>query len=104
MASKREEILMIDEACKLYSEAIEKIVKARALFNACGIVPCSGISADETLSDEDIGCNVQIYKGINKLSHLTAASLYSRNSDDPEDKAVKMKLGNLYFLQVSPNK
>lgn len=103
MGSQREEILMINEACKLYSEAIEKIVQAKALFKACGIVACQGISDDATLSDEDVGCNVQIYKGINKLSHLTATSLYSRNINDPEDKSVKMKLGNLYFLQVSPD-
>ena len=102
MGSQREEILMINEACKLYSEAIEKIVEAKALFKACGIVACQGISDDATLSDEDVGCNVQIYKGINKLSHLTATSLYPR-INDPEDKSVKMKLGNLHFLQVSPD-
>lgn len=103
MGSQREEILMINEAYKLYSEAIEKITEAKALFKACGIMACAGISDDATLSNEDVGCNVQIYKGINKLSHLTATSLYSRNINDPEDKAVKMKLGNLYFLQVSPD-
>lgn len=103
MGYQREEILIINEACKLYSEAIEKIVKAKALFKTCGIMACQGISDDATLSDEDVGCNVQIYKGINKLSHLTATSLHSRNINDPEDKAVKMKLGNLYFLQVSPD-
>lgn len=103
MGSQREEILIINEACKLYSEAIEKIVKAKALFKTCGILACAGISDDAALSDKDVGCNVQIYKGINKLSHLTATSLHSRNINDPEDKAVKMKLGNLYFLQVSPD-
>ena len=101
MGSQREEILMINEACKLYSEAIEKIVEAKALFKACGIVACQGISDDATLSDEDVGCNIQIYKGINKLSHLTATSLYPRNNS--EDKSLKMKLGNLHFLQVSPD-
>ena len=103
MGSQREEILMINEACKLYSEAIEKIVEAKALFKACGIVACQGISDDAALSDEDVGCNVHIYKVINKLSHLTATSLYPDNTNDPEDKSVKMKLGNLYFLQVFPD-
>ena len=82
MGSQREEILMINEACKLYSEAIEKIVEAKALFKACGIVACQGISDDATLSDEDVGCNVQIYKGINKLSHLTATGPSKKHMEE----------------------
>lgn len=100
----RAEMLMVNEACKLYSEAIEKIVQAKALFKECGIIPCSGIHTDETLSDEDVGCNIQIYKGINKLANLTGASVYPRSINDPEDKAVKMKLGNIQFLQLTPDK
>ena len=61
---------MVDNACKLFSEAIEKTREAKRLLHLCGIECCDGLNVDEIPDWKPYACNVQLYSGIKKLSGI----------------------------------
>lgn len=57
---------MVDNACKLFSEAIEKSREANRLLHLCGIECCGSLNVDGKIYSN----NVQLYSGIKKMSGI----------------------------------
>ena len=53
---------MVDNACKLFSEAIEKAREAQRMLHLCGIECCASLNVDGQIYSN----NVQLYSGIKK--------------------------------------
>lgn len=95
---------MVDNACKLFSEAIEKAREAERMLHLCGIECCSSLSFDEIREWDTNYSNVQLYSGIKKMSNITGAEPEFRHTYYDESKVDKsrcyIQYGGITFLQV----
>lgn len=91
---------MVDDACKLFSEAIEKAREADRLLHLCGIECCASLNVDRQLYSN----NVQLYSGIKKMSGIigTEPEFRSKYFDDSKiDKSrCYINYGGITFLQL----
>lgn len=95
---------MVDNACKLFSEAIEKAREAERLLHLCGIECCSSLTFDEIRGLDTYYSNVQLYSGIKKMSNIIGTDHEFRNTFYDESKVDKsrcyIQYGGITFLQV----
>ena len=95
---------MVDDACKLFTDAIEKAREARRLLHLCGIECCNGLGFDEIRDWEIHYSNVQLYSGIKKMSNITGTDPEFRPEYYDESKADKsrcyIEYGGITFLQL----
>lgn len=91
---------MVDDACKLFSEAIEKAREAHRLLHLCGIECCSSLNVDGEL----YSYNVQLYSGIKKMMGIIGTEPEFRTTYYDESKVDKsrcyIQYGGITFLQV----
>ena len=95
---------MVDDACKLLTEAIEKTREAKWLLHLCGIECCNSLSFDEIRDWEIHYSNVQLYSGIKEMSNITGAEPEFRPEYFAESKVDKsrcyIEYGGITFLQL----
>ena len=91
---------MVDNACKLFSEAIEKAREANRLLHLCGIECCASLNVDGQLYSN----NVQLFSGIKKMSGIIGAAPEFRSTYYDESKIDKsrcyIEYGGITFLQL----
>ena len=94
---------MVDNACKLFSEAIEKAREAERLLHLCRIECCSSLSFDEIREWDTHYSNVQLYSGIKKMSGIIGAEPEFKPTYYDESKIDKsrcyIEYGGITFLQ-----
>ena len=95
---------MVDDACKLFSEAIEKAREANRLLHLCGIECCYALNVDEIPDWKPYGCNVQLYSGIKKMSGIIGTEPEFKPTYYDESKIDKsrcyIEYGGITFLQL----
>ena len=95
---------MVDDACKLFTDAIEKAREARRLLHLCGIECCNGLGFDEIRDWEIHYSNVQLYSGIKKMSNIIGTEPEFRPEYYAESKVDKsrcyIEYGGITFLQL----
>lgn len=95
---------MVDNACKLFTEAIEKTREAKRLLHLCGIECCDGLSEEEIPEYRNYVSNVQLYSGIKKMSNIIGTEPEFRTTYYDESKVDKsrcyIQYGGITFLQV----
>jgi hypothetical protein len=93
---------LVDEACDLFNEAIEKVKKAKALLKKCGMNFCCGIDEERNCI---ISSNLQMSKGIHKLCDITGVEpyfhrdIYDGRKIDRSRKYITYR--GLVFLQLA---
>ena len=91
---------MVDDACKLFSEAIEKAREANRLLHLCGIECCSSLNVDGEIYSN----NVQLYSGIKKMSGIIGTEPEFKPTYYDESKIDKsrcyIEYGGITFLQL----
>ena len=91
---------MVDNACKLLSEAIEKAMEANRLLHLCGIECCSSLNLDGEIYSN----NVQLYSGIKKMSDIIGTEAEFKPTYYDESKIDKsrcyIEYGGITFLQL----
>lgn len=98
-----EKRLMIDEACDLFNDALEKIKKARRLLHLCGIETCDSFNVDKVESWNPSDCNVHLYTGIGKFEKITGVTGYHKNdfiTEKPDKSRKTIDYKGLTFLQL----
>ena len=94
---------LVDEACDLFNDAIEKVTKAKKMLKKCGIEFCNGI--DEDASFCYVASNLHMSKGIDKFSDITEEKPYflkdilNIRKIDRSRKYIKYK--GLVFIQLA---
>ena len=95
---------MVDNACKLFTEAIEKTREAQRLLHLCGIECCDSLNVDEIQCFKPYVSNVQLYSGIKKMSGIIGTEPEIRPAYYNESKIDKIRCyiqyGGITFLQV----
>ena len=91
---------MVDNACKLFSEAIEKAREANRLLHLCGIECCNSLNVDGKIYSN----NVQLYSGIKKMSGIIGKEPEFKPTYYDESKIDKsrcyIEYGGITFLQL----
>ena len=91
---------MVDDACKLFTEAIEKAREAQRLLHLCGIECCASLNVDGQIYSS----NVQLHSGIKKMSNITGAEPEFRPEYFFKSKVDKsrcyIRYGGITFLQL----
>ena len=91
---------MVDNACKLFSEAIEKAREANRLLHLCGIESCSSLNVDGQIYSN----NVQLFSGIKKMSGIIGTEPEFKPTYFDESKIDKsrcyIEYGGITFLQL----
>ena len=91
---------MVDNACKLFYEAIEKAREANRLLHLCGIECCSSLNVDGQLYSN----NVQLFSGIKKMSGIIGVEPEFKPTYYDESKIDKsrcyIEYGGITFLQL----
>lgn len=91
---------MVDDACKLFSEAIEKAREAQRLLHLCGIECCASLNVDGQIYSN----NVQLYSGIKKMSGIIGTEPEFKPTYYDESKIDKsrcyLEYGGITFLQL----
>ena len=91
---------MVENACKLFSEAIEKAREANRLLHLCGIECCSSLNVDGQIYSN----NVQLYSGIKKMSGIIGTEPEFKPTYYDESKIDKsrcyIEYGGITFLQL----
>ena len=91
---------MVDNACKLFSEAIEKAREANRLLHLCGIECCSILNVDGQIYSN----NVQLYSGIKKMSGIIGTEPEFKPTYYDKSKIDKsrcyIEYGGITFLQL----
>ena len=91
---------MVDNACKLFSEAIEKTREANRLLHLCGIECCSSLNVDRQIYSN----NVQLFSGIKKMSGIIGTEPEFKPTYFDESKIDKsrcyIEYGGITFLQL----
>lgn len=92
---------MVDNACKLFSEAIEKTREAKRILQLCGIYCCGGLNEDEF---GDYFSSVQIFYGIKKMADIIGTKpvfkpLYYDKSKTDKSRCY-IQYGGITFLQI----
>ena len=95
---------MVDNACKLLTEAMEKTREAKRLLHLCGIECCDGLNEDEIQDFNPYASNVQLYSGIKKMSGIIDTEPEFRPTYYDESKIDKsrcyIQYGGVTFLQI----
>lgn len=95
---------MVDNACKLFTEAIEKTREAQRLLHLCGIECCRGLNEEEIQEWNIYASNVQLYSGIKKMSGIIGTEPEFKPTYYDESKIDKsrcyIEYGGITFLQV----
>ena len=95
---------MVDNACKLLSEAIEKAMEANRLLHLCGIECCDGLNEKEIQCFKPYVSNVQLYSGIKKMSGIIGTEPEFKPTHYDESKIDKsrcyIEYGGITFLQL----
>ena len=95
---------MVDNACKLLTEAIEKTREAKRLLRLCEINCCGGLNEDEVPGWENYFNNVQVFSGIKKLSAIIGTEPEFRPEYVGLPKIDKSRCyisyGGITFLQI----
>ena len=95
---------MVDNACKLFTEAIEKTREAQRLLHLCGIECCDGLNVDEIQCFTPYASNVQLFSGIKKMSGIIGTEPEFRHTYYDESKVDKsrcyIQYGGITFLQI----
>ena len=97
-----EKLVKLREAVGLVTEAIANMQKAKKLFKKCGIELCGDLNFNE-VDPWTGGCNIQIFKGINKFEKLIGASAYFRDDIITEKTDTSRKYldyKGIVFLQL----
>lgn len=81
---------MVDNACKLFTEAIEKTREAQRLLHLCGIECCDSLNVDEIQCFKPYVSNVQLYSGIKKMSGIIGTEPEFRPTYYDESKIDKI--------------
>ena len=71
---------LIDEACELCREAMEKLNKAEDLFNKCDIELCGGFDYEPIMDRDKSERNILIYSGGKNLHLATETEPYFMGS------------------------
>ena len=91
---------LVDNACKLFSEAIEKAKEANRLLHLCGIECCYSLNVDGEIYSN----NVQLYSGIKKMSGIIGKEPEFKPTYYDESKIDKsrcyIEYGGITFLQL----
>ena len=91
---------MVDNACKLFSEAIEKAREANRLLHLCGIECCNSLNVDGQIYSS----NVQLFSGIKKMSGIIGTEPEFKPTYYDESKIDKsrcyIEYGGITFLQL----
>ena len=91
---------MVDDACKLFSEAIEKAMEANRLLHLCGIECCNSLNVNSQIYSN----NVQLYSGIKKMSGIIGKEPEFKPIHYDESKIDKsrcyIEYGGITFLQL----
>ena len=91
---------MVDNACKLFTEAIEKAREAQRLLHLCGIECCASLNVDGQIYSN----NVQLYSGVKKMANITGAEPEFRPEYFDDSKIDKsrcyIEYGGITFLQL----
>ena len=96
---------MVDNACKLFSEAIEKAKEANWLLHLCGIECCSGLNEDEIQEWIINFSNVQLYSGIKKMAGIIGTEpefrpTYYYGESKIDKSRCYIEYGGITFLQI----
>ena len=95
---------MVDDACKLFTDAIEKIREAKRLLHLCGIECCDSLNVDEIQGFNPYACNVQLFSGIKKMSGIIGTEPEFRHTYYGESKVdtsrCYIQYGGITFLQI----
>lgn len=97
-----EKLEMVNEACELFTEAIEKFKEGEKLLHLCGVDVIRTLNINDGCYD-CVGHDVQIYSGIKKLEKLTGTQCYSPTSyitGKPDTSRRKMNHHGILFVQV----
>ena len=91
---------MVDDACKLFTDAIEKAREAKRLLHLCGIESCSSLNVDGQIYSN----NVQLFSGIKKMSSIIGTEPEFKPTYFDESKIDKsrcyIEYGGITFLQL----
>ena len=95
---------MVDNACKLFSEAMNKTREAKRLLHLCGIECCDGLNEEEIQCFNPYVSNVQLFSGIKKMSGIIGTEPEFKPTYYDESKIDKsrcyIEYGGITFLQV----
>lgn len=98
---------MVDDACKLFTEAIEKTREAKQLLHLCGIECCGGLIEKKIDECNNYVSNIQIFCGIKNLSDIIGAEPDFRHTCYDKSKVDKSRCyidyGGITFLQFCPD-
>lgn len=97
-----EKLALIDEACELINESIEKLSRAKKLLHLCGIEICGIVDIEKQYDWCGSGSNIQIFSGLPRLEKLTGATaVFPPDLNEKPDRSRKrFDYKGIRFLQV----
>lgn len=99
-----EKLQMVNDACDLLNDGIEKIRQAEKLLHLCGIDICSYVDIKEVPNWNASGSNIQIYSGLPKMERIIGIESYHPNdcfTEKPDRSRKKLIYRGLIFLQLA---
>ena len=78
--TNEEKLQMVNDACDLINEGIDKINEAKRLLHLCGIDICDQVDTSALHELIPTGSNVQIFRGIPKMEKIIGV-----NGNNPID-------------------
>lgn len=95
---------MVDDACDLIRDGIEKIRQAEKMLHLCGIDICSYVDVGKHEDWNTSSSHIQIHTGIPKMEKLVGAKAYFPNdciTEKPDRSRKKLKYKGIVFIQLA---
>lgn len=104
--TNEEKLQMVNDACDLLNEGIDKIKEAQRLLHLCGIDICDSVNFCNVYEWNASGSNVQIFRGIPKMEKIIGVN--GKNPIDyftgkPDMSRKKLEYKGIIFLQLASN-
>lgn len=101
--TNEEKLQMVNAACDLINEGIDKINEAKRLLHLCGIDICNSVDTSDLHEWIPNGSNVQILRGIPKMEKIIGVN--GNNPIDcitgrPDMSRKRLEYRGITFLQL----
>lgn len=102
--TNEEKLQMVNDACDLINEGIDKINEAKRLLHLCGIEICDSVDTSALHEWIPTANNVQIFRGIPKMEKIIGVN--GNNPIDcitgkPDMRRKRLKYRGVIFLQLA---
>lgn len=102
--TNEEKLQMVNDACDLINEGIDKINEAKRLLHLCGIEICDYVNTSALHEWIPTTSNVQIFRGIPKMEKIIGVN--GNNPIDcitgkPDTRRKRLKYRGVIFLQLA---